>query len=113
MYTYYKKESLQIKMKMYIKQEKTKQINNKRFHQYPKKSILIYQILCDDCDELERSIIINFKLLFKRRSDIGNEYFEGDKNVMIKSIHHLMYNDAKIVNLDLLNKNETNIKNVN
>lgn len=56
---------------------KTKQRNRKRFRQYPKQSALLFQICCNDCDQIEKEIINAFKDKYKHRHDIGNEYFEG------------------------------------
>ena len=36
---------------------KTKQFHTTRFNQYPKNSVLISQISCADCDNIEKKII--------------------------------------------------------
>lgn len=66
---------------------KTKQENNKRFLQYPKRSILLLQSSCNDCDILEKKIIKLFKQKYIHKKDIGNEYFEGNYKLMKKDIH--------------------------
>lgn len=79
---------------------KTKQENLQRFKQYPKGSKLLLQQVCDDCDILETELIRDFKNKYKHRRDIGNEYFEGDYNDMIKDIHNkITYN--KVHNEDV------------
>ena len=42
---------------------KSKQENNKRINQYPKQSKLLLQIVCDNCDILEKELIISFTAL--------------------------------------------------
>lgn len=82
---------------------KTKQKNNDRFKQYPKGSILLFQLICPDCDTLEKELITIFKNKYKHRKDIGNEYFEGDSNNMIQIIYQtIMIFDSK-------NKNTNNL----
>jgi hypothetical protein len=66
---------------------KTKQNNNDRFKQYPKGSVLLFQIICCDCDNIERRLIKIFKEKYKQCKQIGNEYFDGDKQDMIKTIY--------------------------
>ena len=66
---------------------KTKQLNNIRFSQYPKESILLLQISCYDCDIFEKNLINIFKEKFINRKDIGNEYFQGDYIDMINEIY--------------------------
>lgn len=65
----------------------TKQENHKRFNQYPKGSILLFQIICEDCLKSEKEIIGIFKTKFIHRNDLGNEYFEGDFKTMIELIY--------------------------
>lgn len=67
--------------------------NNKRLNQYPKGSILIMQVLCKNCKNMEKIIINKFKEIFKHRKDIGNEYFEGDYNKMIDIIYFSIQNE--------------------
>jgi len=67
---------------------KTKQSNDKRFKQYPKDSILLYQIICDNCDFIEKNLIKEFKNKFTHCKTIGNEYFKGNYKYMIDTIHN-------------------------
>lgn len=73
---------------------KTKQENLQRFKQYPKGSKLLLQQVCDVCDILETELIRDFKNKYTHRKDIGNEYFEGDYNNMIKDIHNKITNNV-------------------
>ena len=65
----------------------TTKLNHERFNQYPKSSILLFQIICKNCKDIEKIIIEKFKNIFKIRKDIGNEYFEGDYQNMIDIIY--------------------------
>jgi len=68
---------------------KTTQDGDKRFKQYPKDSVLLLQIICTNCHNLETLIKNEFKIKYKHRDDIGQEYFEGDYNDMIKTIYRI------------------------
>jgi hypothetical protein len=69
----------------------TKTENLTRFHQYPKRSVLLFQMIChDDCKNIEREVIKIFKNRFKFRKDIGNEYFEGEYMNMIEIIYSII-----------------------
>ncbi len=65
----------------------TEKENHKRFNQYPKGSILLFQIICKNCKNMEKNIIKQFKEKFKQRKDFGNEYFEGEYKNMIDIIY--------------------------
>lgn len=65
---------------------KTTQSGLERFKQYPSGSELLLHIVCDDCHELERSIMDVFGKKYKRRLDVGNEYYEGEPSLMIFDI---------------------------
>jgi hypothetical protein len=83
---------------------KSKQENNKRINQYPKQSKLLLQIVCDNCDILEKELIISFKNKYNHRKDIGNEYFEGDSEDMIKNIFYIRNNIDDIFNYEKIEK---------
>ena len=70
--------------------------NHQRFHQYPKGSILLFQIICSDCHYYEKKLIALFKEKFILRKDIGNEYFEGDYEMMIDYIYVTIRNKIQI-----------------
>jgi hypothetical protein len=65
----------------------TRRPNLERVNQYPKGSDLLIQIRCIDCITLEKELITIFKDKFIQRKDIGNEYFEGDSEIMIDLIN--------------------------
>lgn len=69
--------------------------NYGRFNQYPKGSILLFQIICNDCRMVEKSLLKVFKEHFIPRKDIGTEYFEGDYKEMIDIIYHNIKNQKK------------------
>ena len=58
-----------------------------RFYQYPKGSVLLFQMICDNCKSMENQIKQSFKQNFKQRTDIGTEYFEGN----YKEMMHIIY----------------------
>ena len=64
--------------------------NYERFNQYPKGSILLFQIICTDCKNVEKKVLKKFNKKFKLKKDIGNEYFEGDYKYMIKIIYSIV-----------------------
>lgn len=57
-----------------------------RFKQYPNNSILINYWKVKNMYKFESLIKIKFDLVFKRRIDIGYEYFEGDIDKMVDTI---------------------------
>ena len=69
--------------------------NHKRFNQYPKGSILLFQMICNNCKNIEKCLIKIFKENFKLRNDIGNEYFEGDYKSMIDIIYFTIKNEKE------------------
>jgi hypothetical protein len=72
---------------------KTKQINLSRFAQYPNGSCLYFQMICSNCDKIEKNLINKFKSqsTFVYRSDIGYEYFQGDYKEMIQLIYSTIF----------------------
>jgi hypothetical protein len=70
----------------------TRQKNNKRLKQYPDGSILLFQMICNNCVGIEKIIIEKFKQKFEQvkklnGANIGNEYFRGNYNDMIEVIY--------------------------
>lgn len=63
--------------------------NFSRFNQYPKGSILLFQMICNNCKNIEKQVIELFKKSkdIKHRKDIGKEYFEGCYKNMINIIY--------------------------
>jgi hypothetical protein len=67
---------------------KSTQANLSRFSQYPNGSILYFQMICKDCSKIERNIINSFRSRYINRTDIGNEYFEGNYDDMIHDMYY-------------------------
>jgi hypothetical protein len=96
-YIYLLQEREFIKTKEYVyKVGMTKKVNHERFNQYPKGSVLLFQIICDNCKNIENQVIKLFKQNFKLRKDIGNEYFEGEYKNMIDIIYSTVKNEKNI-----------------
>jgi hypothetical protein len=71
----------------------TQKENYERFNQYPKGSMLLFQMICNDCKYIEKQVLQMFKRKFKQRKDIGNEYFEGNYKYMIDIIYITIKNE--------------------
>jgi hypothetical protein len=69
---------------------RTGQENFKRFYQYPKGSIIFFQIICNDSIEAEKEIMNEFEKKYILRKDIGNEYFEGNFINMMDDIYKIV-----------------------
>lgn len=69
----------------------TRKENHTRFNQYPKGSILLFQMICPNSKKIETELIKLFKIKFKLRTDIGHEYFEGCYYEMIDYIYTTIY----------------------
>lgn len=74
----------------------TRKENHERFNQYPKGSVLLFQMICINSKSIESLIIKIFKEQFKQRKDIGNEYFEGDFNKMTDIIYSNIKNEKEM-----------------
>ena len=66
-------------------------MNYERFNQYPKGSILLFQMICTNSKSIEQILIKKFKALYVQRKDIGTEYFEGDYNQMMDVIYKVLH----------------------
>ena len=84
---------------------KTKQANLQRFNSYPKGSVLLLQNCCNDCNKTEKEIIKLFDTKYKKRTDRGSEYYEGNYREMTIDIY-------KIINYEKEIEDEKIIKNV-
>ena len=69
---------------------KTKQEKLKRIKSYPNGSELLLYTVCNNCDEIEKTIINKFKSHFIHKKEFGNEYFMGDYNSMIYLIYNII-----------------------
>ena len=74
----------------------TKKENHERFNQYPKGSVLLFQMICNNCKNMEKLVLKKFKETFKQRKDIGNEYFEGEYKDMIDIIYLTIKNNNSV-----------------
>ena len=63
-----------------------------RIRQYPKNSKIIFIINCENSLLYKREIIKIFKTKFIQKLEYGTDYFEGDKNEIIKEIYNLIMN---------------------
>lgn len=88
--------------------------NHVRFNQYPKGSILLFQIICKSCKNMETHILTEFRTKFKSRKDIGNEYFEGEYKTMMDIIYLIVKNevDDKEINDKEININDEECDNL-
>ena len=76
---------------------KTTQKNLDRFKNYPRSSMLICQLICNNCNIIEREVLRIFRQSFISRKDIGSEYFEGNYKNMINVIYSVInYKDYMI-----------------
>lgn len=57
-----------------------------RVKQYPKKTIIILMINCENSAFCEKELIKLFKDKFIQQLEYGTEYFKGDEDLMIKEI---------------------------
>lgn len=80
-YFIHEREFLLAKKPVY-KLGKTTQWNCRRLQDYPKGSALILVWRVPDCHATERALIAEFDARYKKRADIGAEYYEGDVNKM-------------------------------
>ncbi len=62
----------------------------KRYRQYPKESIVMLHLICDDCDVAEKNIIIYFDFKYENVKSIGREYYRGDFCEMIADIFKIV-----------------------
>ena len=87
---------------------KTRQECLKRISNYPNGTKLIFQILCNDCDNYEKELIHIFKNTFIQKKEIGNEYFKGNLYKMIEIIYNLIHDKYIKPNIDFDNVNNDN-----
>jgi len=96
---------------------KSRQRNTERFRGYPNDSILLFQMVCANCDRSERMIIRLFREKYIHKNEIGNEYFEGDYKCMIQDIFYVISTTKDIIDINdslIYNKHEKDyILNIN
>ena len=68
---------------------RTNDLSN-RLKAYPKNSIIYKVIRVANCYYSESRLINTFHMNFKHRSDIGREYFEGDRADMMECMQALI-----------------------
>lgn len=107
LYLLQEREFIKTKENIY-KVGRTEKENHTRFNQYPNGSVLLFQMICNDCKSIERQIINLFKETFIQRKEIGNEYFEGDFQLMIDIIYSTIRNETKITDISDDEKNYEN-----
>lgn len=61
-----------------------------RFQQYPKGSTVLGVWNCEDCNRVEKELLIYFRLKYLSRRDAGSEYFQGDWKKMRNDIHEII-----------------------
>jgi hypothetical protein len=83
---------------------KTKQEKIKRIKSYPNGSELLFYIVCNNCDEIEKTIINKFKNHYIHKKEFGNEYFMGDYNSMIDTIYNIIKTSKTEVIKDINNE---------
>ena len=87
---------------------KTKQEKLKRIKSYPNGSELLLYTVCNNCDEIEKTIINKFKCHFIHKKELGNEYFMGDYNLMIDIIYNIIRTSKTEDIKDFKDNNENN-----
>lgn len=92
-YLLQEREFVQREINIY-KVGRTKKANYHRFNQYPNGSVLMFQMICNDCIKTEKHILTRFKNTFNQRQDCGYEYFEGDYHIMIDIIYEVIKNES-------------------
>lgn len=88
---------------------KTKQPSLKRYDSYPKGSILLYHVICNDCNNCEKEIIKLFRNKYKAETNIGSEYFSGDYIDMINDIHSIVYKNLRAVKDEAIKHDNTKV----
>ena len=89
-YVIYTREFLKHQEHVY-KVGKTKNIMG-RLRQYPRGSKLLFAQYVHDCDILENLVINYLSKIFKVRTEIGTEYFEGDVLEILKEVQTVLAN---------------------
>jgi hypothetical protein len=94
-YLLHTREFINCKMPVY-KIGKTKKPNFERFSTYPKGFVILLHTICRDCSSCEKKVISLFDKKYKKRTDFGNEYYEGNYKEMKKDINDIVETDNDI-----------------
>jgi hypothetical protein len=96
-YIYLLHEREFIKTSEYIyKVGMTRQSNLDRIKNYPRGSVLLFQMECYDCKFVESIVLKKFDDMFHKCSFYGNEYYRGNKRVMMSVIYLIIENEREI-----------------
>ena len=96
-YIYLLHEREFIKTSEYIyKVGMTRQSNLDRIKNYPRGSVLLFQMECRDCRLVESIVLQVFNDRFYKCTFYGNEYFRGDKQIMMAIIYLIIENENEI-----------------
>ena len=71
---------------------------SKRVKSYPKGSVVMCIVKVPNSKKYETALKKSFNLLFKRRKDIGHEYYEANYQDMYKNMHKVIRNLNKEYN---------------
>lgn len=74
---------------------KTTRMGLDRFKSYPNGSDLLLHVKCLDCHIAEKYLLKLFDRRYKKRIDVGSEYFEGDSNSMMIDIMNYIISMAE------------------
>ena len=83
-----------------------------RVRHYPKKSKIMFMMNCENSVLCESELIKIFKNKFIQKLDYGTEYFEGDKELMIKEIFNFITNRENFKKKDKKDKKDKKVKKV-
>lgn len=85
----------------------TKKENFTRFNQYPKGSVLLFQMICNNCQEMEKQVLKLFREKFVQKLEIGNEYFQGNYTDMIDVIYFVIRHENTCKPPEIVDVSET------
>jgi len=64
---------------------------DKQIIRYPNGSIILFIMKCKESKKCKKKLIELFKEKFIQKKYYGTDYFEGDKDEMIKAIYDYLY----------------------
>lgn len=89
---------------------RTSKPNLIRFNQYPNGSILLFQMICNSCKNMEKLVIDKFRDRFIQKRELGLEYFQGDYNLMIDIIYLTLIENRNNNIANVINNRDDNIR---